>query len=508
MQTPSEDEAWLVELLGPEPEFPPYDHQAEEFDQHRDTRCRALLWSMRTGKSRSVIEKANYQFEQGNIEGVILFAPNGIHLNWTINEIPRWCKVPHVSFGWETPKRGDFERIAALDGFMASRSLKWLTINMEALNETAAGGADCIKAIKRFKQAVHGKFMMVISEAHHFGHAGAKRTKLARNLAKKARFITLETGTPILNSPLRWYAMGKIMDDLALGEQWTGDCYKRFEEHFCEFEEERRIKGRRKTYRKVKAYKNLDEIKDMLAGYASVVLRDQVKGMPELLSTERLVVMSDEQRRAYLEMVSRHLVEIEGEIFAEAPDGGPRMIKLQQILNGYVKDGDEIITIDENAPIYRALCEEVYGTLPGKSIVWCRYREDIRRCVAKLSRWGFKCLEFHGGVPTSQREGIRVAFQTDRRYTVLVGQPGAGGEGRDFSAADAIIFFSSTPNAIHYAQAIERGTLVGGTSTTIVRIRTRGTVDDRIWDIVDGKTTLADSISGAGLRDMLMQTDV
>jgi SNF2 family DNA or RNA helicase len=217
--------------------------------------------------------------------------------------------------------------------------------------------------------------------------------------------------------------------------------------------------------------------------------------------------MSEKQRDAYLEMVSRHIVEI-GDDMVAAPDGGPRMQKLQQILNGYVKDGDSIIDIDPDAPIYHALVDEVMGTLPGKSIVWCRYREDIRRCCAILRKYKLKVLEFHGGVPTGKREAIRLAFQNDPQYTVCVGQPGAGGEGRDFSAADAIIFFSSTPNAIHVEQAQERGTVKAGHPVTIVRIRTPGTVDDRNWAIVDGKVTLADTISGHGLRDLLRMTDV
>ncbi len=380
---------------------------------------------------------------------------------------------------------------------------------MEALTETAIGGKDCIQAIRAFKRACGGKIMLVISEAHHFGHAGAKRTKLARNLGRNSKFVILETGTAILNSPLRAYSMFKIGDDLALGEQFAGDCYEQFARYFAEYEQvERYVKGgRKKKFPKIKEYKNLDELRELMAQWSSVVLREDIGDMPELLETERLVVMSDLQRRAYLEMVSRHLVEI-GDDMVSAKDGGARAMKLQQILNGYVKDGDGIIEIDPDAPIYDALVDEVAGTLPGKSIVWCRFREDIRRCVARLRLRGFKVLEFHGGTPLKDRDPTRVAFNNDPRYTVLVGQPAAGGEGRDFSGADAIIFFSSTPNAIHVQQGRERGTVIAGHPVTIVRMRTRGTVDDRNWDIVDGKVTLADSVSGRGLRDLLMRTDV
>jgi hypothetical protein len=463
---------------------------------------------MRTGKTKAVIDKAEYQYSVGGIEGVIVLAPNGIHLNWCINEIPKWSWPENgefMSFAWETPKRADWDRIAKLEALMTHPGPKWLAINMEAISHP-----DCCLAIRKFKLSCHNKFMLAISEAHHFGHAGAKRTKMARSLGKVAKFITVETGTPILNSPLRAYSIYKILDDLALGPEFAGNKYEKFVQRYANIEMDESRAGRRRAYKKIGGFKNLDELRDKMAPWSSVVLREDVGDMPTLLRTERPVVMSEKQRRAYLEMVSRHLVEI-GDDMVSAKDAGARVIKLQQILNGYVKDGDDIISIDDEAPIYDALVEQVRGT-PGKSIVWCRFREDIRRVSEKLREAlrgeGKKVLEFHGGIPTGQREPTRLAFQNDPKYTVLVGQPAAGGEGRDFSAADTVIFFSSTPNAIHVAQSEERATQKAGHAVSIVRIRTPGTVDDRNWALVDGKITVADDLSGRGLRDLLMRTDV
>lgn len=483
-------------------------HQEREYDEHCDDRCRALLWTMRTGKSKAVIDKAEYQFAKGNIEGVIVLAPNGIHLNWVINEIPRWSWPVNeaLSFGWETPKRADWSRIAELSKFEEYRDgIRYFCINMEALSH-----ADCIKAIRRFRASCHDRIMLVISEAHHFGRAGAKRTKLARNLGRVAKFVTVETGTAILNSPLRAYSIYKILDDLALGAEYAGDTYEKFARHFAEWEIDpgaSQYQIRKRAYKKIARYKNLDELRDKMAQWSSVVTRDDVEGMPALLRTERIVVMSEIQRRAYLEMVSRHLVEI-GEDMVTAKDGGARVQKLQQILNGYVKDGDDIIDIDPKAPIYDALVDEVLGTYPENSIVWCRYREDIVRVCKRLKFEGIPYLEMHGGVPTNKREDIRLQFQNSDQPVVLVGHPAVGGEGKDYSRAHAIIFFSSTPNAIHVNQGEERGTEKFGHPVTIVRIRTPGTVDDRNWSLVDGKTTVADDLSGRGLRDLLMRTDV
>jgi SNF2 family DNA or RNA helicase len=326
-----------------------------------------------------------------------------------------------------------------------------------------------------------------------------------------------ETGTPLLASPLRAYAMFKI---LRRGKPLREDLasYEDFVKHFANIEMvaedggKKPLFGRalRKSHKKITGYRNLDELRDLIAPYCSVVLRDDVEDMPDLIEVERPIVMSEKQRKAYLEMVSRHLVDLDAGLVT-AKDAGPRMMKLQQILNGYIIDSTtgEIINVDDAAPIYEALVEEVNGTLPGKTIVWCRYHEDVDRCIMALRRAGHQCLQFDGRVPQSRRESIRLAFNNDPRYTVVVGHPGAGGEGRDFSEADCIIYFSSTPNAIHVAQGRERGTAKGKLKPiTIVRFHTHGTVDDRNWKLADGKFVVADSVSGQGLRDVLMATDV
>lgn len=506
MQTPSDEN--LDDLLGPEPVRPAWVHQGKEYDEHKDDRIRALLWTMRTGKSKAVIDKAEYQFASGNIEGVVVLAPNGIHLNWVINEIPKWSWSFNeaMAFGWETTKRADWEVIKALDAFENYHDgIRYFCINMEALSHP-----DGIKAIRRFKLSCHMKIMLVISEAHHFGRAGSKRTRLARNLGRNAKFVTVETGTALLNSPLRAYSIYKILDDLALGPEYAGKTYEKFARRYAEYEIDPNAgpwRAKKRAYKKLKGYKNLDELRDKMAQWSSVVTRDEVEGMPDLLRTERIVVMSEAQRRAYLEMVSRHLVETENTMVT-AKDAGARVQKLQQILNGYLKDGDDIVDIDPIAPIYDALVDEVRGTFPENCIVWCRYREDIRRICTRLKKEGIAYLEMHGGIPTGKREDIRLEFQNSDRPVALVGHPAVGGEGKDYSRAHAIIFFSSTPNAIHVNQGEERGTEKWGHPVTIVRIRTPGTVDDRNWQIVDGKTTVADDLSGRGLRDLLMRTNV
>jgi superfamily II DNA or RNA helicase len=151
--------------------------------------------------------------------------------------------------------------------------------------------------------------------------------------------------------------------------------------------------------------------------------------------------------------------------------------------------------------------DEIKGTLPGRALVWCRYKEDCRRLAKKLRSRKMGVLEYWGDFSTTEREANRAEFLAGADAT-MIGTPDCGGEGLDFSAADAVIFMSGNPNARMMAQAEERATVKGGKSVSVVRIRNYGTVDDRIYNIIDDRIKMADTVTGSGLRKMLLETDI
>jgi SNF2 family DNA or RNA helicase len=106
-------------------------------------------------------------------------------------------------------------------------------------------------------------------------------------------------------------------------------------------------------------------------------------------------------------------------------------------------------------------------------------------------------------VPERLRDVALSRFRDDPKANPFVGQPSAGGQGLDLSTADAVIWYSSVQDAITTAQADERATAKGGRTVALVTLATPGTVDDDIRASNKDKARLADTISGAGLRDLL-----
>ena len=113
----------------------------------------------------------------------------------------------------------------------------------------------------------------------------------------------------------------------------------------------------------------------------------------------------------------------------------------------------------------------------GKVIIWCQFKEDIRKVAALVEKIGYKYVEYHGDVKQKDRESAIDNFMRFKKVKVFIGQPQAGGVGLNLSIAQTIIWYSHTHNLITREQASERATKVGGISIDVVDYECHGSVD-------------------------------
>ena len=485
------------------PDPPLWTHQEEEIEDRWFAQSRALLWSMRTGKTRTIIKTAEKLHRYGDLLGVLVMAPNGVHSNWIRRELPKWASPLDVGATWNSSlsRERDPAHEAALSRVCAQTPdrIRWLAVNDEALiNERAQ------KAINDFRISCNNNVLLVADESSMFRRPGAQRTRIIRGLAQKLQWRRILDGTAIFNSPLHAFSQYEILQKGALGFTTFEDFKKRY----AVFVMKQRGNSNR-NFLMLDHHINMDELRERMAAWSSVVMREDCNDMPILLPVTRDVVMTERQVLAYRQMAQEMVLSIEDGEDIEAKNGGAKALKLQQILGGFMMDkrGD-VVSIEDEPPILDALEREVVGTLPGKCIVWCRFKEDIRRCVKRLTDMGLSVVQYHGDVPAREREVSIDRFQNDPTVAVFVGQPQAGARGLDLSAADCIIWYSVTPDAIITEQGNERGTQVGGKAVSIVTLATAGTVHDHIVEMNEGKVTLADQVSGRGLRDFLLANRV
>lgn len=498
-------------LLGADFKTAPYLHQWLEFERSAEAQSRAFIWQMRTGKSKLTVDTACHLFRTGLIDCVLVLAPNGVHENWVRRELPihLWNSISYRALSWRTDiagKKGikrvaagerqtwtdsheEFWRLAA-DMLKDKATMCWFAFNSESMTRD-----DVRKLVARI--ARNRRVLVIFDESHDYRQPGSKRTKMARALAGKCAFRRILSGTPILNSPLHAFSQYELLQKKALGFETFED----FKLKFASYKIERTRAG--KAYPKLDQYINMDLLRERMAPWSSVVLREDCADMPDLVHSVREIELSDEQVRLYRELVSAFEVELDDGQVISIGEQTNRLMKLQQVVNGFLIDEFKEVTLLSENPRLDHLIDEVYLT-PGKFIVWCAFQRDMDIVAAALRERGYKILEYHGRTSPDDKRRAREAFApgADSDIDGLVGHPKSGGSGLDLSDAGKIIWYSGTPDAIIVNQADERATAVGGKNVPIVSLRAPGI--DYYWaDIVEGKRLLSDDVAGNGLKAIL-----
>lgn len=205
---------------------------------------------------------------------------------------------------------------------------------------------------------------------------------------------------------------------------------------------------------------------------------DDVVDLPEQTFLTRDAEMTDEQKKAYKEMLQKLATEFEGgQINAvnEAVKSG----KLVQIACGtaYGTNGEVEIPAAPRVEIVRELIEESEG----KVLVFVPYTAVLSRLADELGNtWETSVV--HGATSKSERDLIFSRFQDKGDpLRVIVANPGTMSHGLTLTAATTIIWFAPIHSNDIYEQACARVRRPGQTRTTVVAHVAACDIERRIY---------------------------
>jgi len=477
-------------------------HQRQEWE-YRDVEGRAFLWHMRTGKSKMAVDVGCHLFQAGKIEAAIVFAPNGPHDDWGWKHLAthHWDCIPYRHHVWSSRNFKRKSHEASLAHVMAPgngrREMRWLIINSEAILSPRVQ-----KAIKELLKKSKNRVLLIADEIHDFRRPGSKRTVLIRGLRKRVAFSRVLTGTATDNSPLHAYTQFEVVKPGCLG--FTR--YKDFKDRYAE--EEPRTTDRGASYKVVTGWKNMEELRDRMGAHSSVVLRRDVN-MPELVFDPRSVPMTEEQARLYRAILDDGLHEIEeADALGLDPETltGPVLInKLQQVLSGYIIQPDgSVKDIPGESPRLDAAMDVIQGMLPEKTVVWCKYKEDVRRLAKRLREAGIGFRTYFSESTAQEKAEAKRLFNGDPSISVIIGHPKSAGQGLDFSAATTILWYSHIHgDLILRNQGNERASGMMKAAPTVIDLFVPNTVDTDILDGYQNKHDLSQRLTGPGLKEYI-----
>lgn len=451
--------------------IPSWEHQAQEYDFSRDRESWSLHWSMRTGKSKVIIDTANHLYCENLIDAVLIVARSGVYENWHRREIPKHCAVPYVSGFWDAARADRVQTKRHNHELLTSDKLIWFAVNNESFIRP--------KAQMFIRHMLRLRLLLVIDEVHDFRTHNSSRSKAMHKLAPRCLYRRTLTGTNKGNCPLGNWSQFEILKPGALGFE----TYRAFQFHYAIVGLGQTKAG--KTYEKIEGYKNLAEMQQQIDKWSSTVNRKDCPDLPKLIPATYTVELSDIQKDAYHAMKKQFKAELEDGTVVRSIEIAIRLMKLQQIVSNFIidKEGVEHTIFErqdgENPRIARLL--EILDDLSDeKVIIWAKFQYDLDRIAEALKGQGIGFVEYHGRIRKADRYIAEDRFRSDPSCLRFLGQPQSAGQGLELSAADTIIWYSHTYDLIIRDQANERATEKGSTSVAVVDLIVPNSIDEYI----------------------------
>lgn len=451
----------------------PFQHQIEGFQYALEHEKFLLGDEQGLGKTKQGIDVAVARKGQYR-HALIVCGVNGLKYNW-LNEIKIHSNEKGHILGSHIALKGPRKGVGIVEGSVQEAmddlekakkghlSQYFLITNIEALrNEKFAA------KLKELTDAgIIG--MSMVDEIHKAKNAQSQQGKALHNI--RTYYKMAMTGTPLMNSPLDLYNILKWLDVIKVS-------FYKFRERYC-------VMGGYGGY-EVVAYKNMEELRELVEKTMLRRKKSETLDLPEKLPAVEYVQMSLKQREIYREVRAAIMDRID-EIVLN-PNPLAQLIRLRQatgwtgILSSQVKESAKMERMAE-------LVEELAAN-GQKAIIYSNWEEMTKVAREKLKE--YKPAYVVGNVqaaPEVER------FQNDPDCKVIIGTLSKLGTGFTLTAAQTVIFLDSPWNKANKEQAEDRAHRIGTTGTVnIITLVTQGTIDERIEDIVEEKGDMAEAL--------------
>ena len=154
----------------------------------------------------------------------------------------------------------------------------------------------------------------------------------------------------------------------------------------------------------------------------------------------------------------------------------------------------------------RAICEEI-ASRQEKVLLFTQFREITEPLAAFLAEvFGREGVVLHGGTPVKRRKDLIHAFEKEDGPPFFVLSLKAGGTGLNLTAASHVIHFDRWWNPAVENQATDRAFRIGQKKNVLVhKFICRGTVEEKIDELMEEKRELTDGLLKAGAESMLTE---
>ena len=427
----------LLNLRSLDMPFEPFPFQREGIAFLYGAHFAILADEMGLGKTMQAITTIRLLLRTGEVRSVLLVCPKPLITNWQ-REFENWA--PEIS-------------VKPIDGSPRRRKWLWQLPNIPV----RLANYELLSRDREFYDPPEGENapmfdLVVLDEAQRVKNRGNATSEAARAIPRRRNWAL--TGTPVENSA---EDLVGIFEFLSTGFLQSG------------------LKP--------------TEIRNVVGDH---ILR-RTKGevltqLPPKLISDALLELSHEQAETYRVAEEDGVLRLSqaGEEIT-IPHVFELILRLKQICNFDPATG-------QSSKLERLLADmEEISQSGHKAIVFSQWVETLYRLKGPLDRFGFS--EYHGKIPSGQRDEMIRRFREDKDIHVILMSYGAGSVGLNLQFAGYVFLFDQCWNPATEDQAINRAHRIGASGpVTVTRFISSNTVEERINQTLETKRRLAELI--------------
>ena len=333
--------------------------------------------------------------------------------------------------------------------------------------------------------------VVVLDEAQAIKNPAARQTRAVKTLHSQSRIAL--TGTPVEN---RLSDLWSLFDFLCPGLLGSAAKFKQFVKMM-----------------ESREHKRYAPLRNLVSPYLLRRLKTDktiITDLPEKSEVKAFCGLTKRQTVLYKKSVDELAKAMEGE-------GGIKrrgiilafLMRFKQICNHpsqFLGDGE--YRSADSGKFFRLteICEEI-ASRQEKAIVFTQFREMTGPLQLLLSAvFQRPGLVLHGGTPVGKRKKLVDAFQREDGPPFFVLSLKAGGTGLNLTAASHVLHFDRWWNPAVENQATDRAFRIGQDRNVLVhKFVCRGTIEERIDQLIEDKKSLADDLLEAGAEKLLTE---
>lgn len=319
---------------------------------------------MRTGKSATVVWAAQFLFEAGKIDKVIIVAPAPVRNVWyddSFGEIAkhRWNTTPVTVADFHSRIR------VWAQGPEADKRLFFYISNFEYLRNE--------EQLKTLMEAAGPRTLLIGDESSFLNNWKSQQTKAFFQLRKRCGRCWLLNGTPIFSSPLNLFSQANILSPDILQCQFVTHFKARYAIQQPVMERGKPMVRYNKIVQEVADWTNLDDLERRLKPYTVRRLQAECLDLPPKLDPVTLTATLNESWKPYKQMRDDMVVWLSKTKVVNSKTAAIKALRLSQITGGFLRGA-------ENANI------DVDVVPEGESVEWGDLfsGEDVQKDLVEL----------------------------------------------------------------------------------------------------------------------------